>query len=48
MYIKPEVVRFGTLRELTRIGLHGSDGGIHALGRHVYHSHRSWLKNRRS
>jgi len=50
MYVKPEVVKFGTLRELTQIGL-GSDcdGGIAGITTGIAAAtDGSWLKCRRS
>jgi hypothetical protein len=50
MYVKPEVVRFGTLRELTQIGLNADcDGGIQGITAGVASAtDGSWLKCRRS
>ena len=50
MYVKPEVVKFGTLRELTQIGV-GSDcdGGIAGITTGIATAtDGSWLKCRRS
>ena len=50
MYVKPQVVRFGTLRELTQIGLDNDcDGGIDGISASVTAgTDGSWLKCRRS
>ena len=50
MYVKPEIVRFGTLRELTKIGLDSDcDGGIEGITAGVTAAtDGSWLKCRRS
>jgi len=50
MYVKPEVVRFGTLRELTQIGLdRDCDGGINGVpGVSPGAGDGTWLKCRRS
>lgn len=45
MYVKPEVVKFGTLRDLTKIGFdHDCDGGVFGIGA----TDGSWLKCRQS
>ena len=50
MYVKPEVVKFGTLRELTRVGLDNDcDGGIAGITAGVAAAtDGAWLKCRRS
>ena len=52
MYVKPEVVRFGTLRELTQLGLdRDCDGGLAGVAPGVTTSTAgdgTWLKCRRS
>ena len=50
MYVKPQVVRFGTLRLLTQLGLdHDCDGGIQGVTPGVASAtDGSWLKCRQS
>ena len=50
MYVKPEVVKFGTLRELTQLGLNQDcDGGIQGITAGVAAAtDGDWLRCRRS
>ena len=50
MYVKPEVVRFGTLRELTQIGFNRDcDGGIQGVSVSVSSAtDGDWIYCRRS
>jgi hypothetical protein len=50
MYVKPQVVRFGTLRELTQIGIYNDcDGGLNGVSPGVSSAtDGDWLRCRRS